>query len=797
VLIFHYALRPGRFLLWGNAESIDGFHSLFAAVDEQNTIYARMAGAAPVDFEFPAGAYAEKDEPGRRMESAGRDLPAALRMQRQADGILLAKYTPAGAVINDNLEIVQFRGHTSPYLQPGAGLASFNILKMAAEGLRGELRSTIHAARREDTAVRREGVCVPIDGAFRTLNLEVIPVKAATSSERCYLVLFEEAAAAPSSPAASAKPQGAAGEAEQLRQELDAVREYLQTSLEAQEVANEELKSVNEEILSSNEEMQSTNEELETAQEELQSANEELTTLNGELESRNDELSRINADLNNLLANVSIPVVMLGRDLRIRRFTPIAERIFNLLPADVGRPLTDIMPRIDVPDLHRQLLEVLETLASKELEVRDREGRWYIMRLRPYRVENTIDGVVLTFFDIDALKHSLREQLAREQAEAANRAKDDFLATLSHELRTPLNAILGWTTLLRSGKLDAEMAARGLSIIERNVKAQARLIEDLLDIPRMSAGKIKLDVCPLDLRGLVQLACDTARPGAEAKGVHLGCDVGPSPIQVAGDPGRLQQVVGNLLSNAIKFTPSGGRIEVRLESGAEQAVLIVRDTGQGIHPDFMPHLFERFRQADTSATRSHGGLGLGLAITRNLVEMHGGTIRAESPSVGQGTTFTVTLPLSRAPIDDGAASPASAEVDLRGVRVLVVEDEADMRNVLMMGLQESGAEVRTAGSTAEALAAIRSWRPNVLVSDIAMPGEDGYELLRRLRAFDAAHGVRTPVLAVTAYARKEDRQRAAEAGFDDYLTKPVESAPLCARVARLARAEEQCSPDGS
>ncbi len=371
------------------------------------------------------------------------------------------------------------------------------------------------------------------------------------------------------------------------------------------------------------------------------------------------------------------------------------------------------------------------------------------------------------------------------RAEEASRAKDEFLATVSHELRTPLASILGWTRLLRRGGLSAEKQSRALDTLERNARAQTRLVEDLLDVSRIVSGKTRLNLETADLERIVEAAVDSLRPGAETRGVKVHASV--VPCTLAGDPERLHQILWNLLSNAIKFTPRGGRVWVSLSVRDRMAVVSVRDTGQGIRPDFLPHVFERFRQADATATRAHGGLGLGLAIVRHLVELHGGTVSASSAGEGEGATFTVHFPLGLPLATPAQEAIVPSSVSLSGLRLLVVDDEPDMREMLASALEQHGAEVATAASGEEALRWLAENRADLLVSDIAMPGMDGCALVRELRRAGTGRVARMPAVAVSAFARPEDRRDALEAGFQDYLTKPVEPEVLVARIAALAR----------
>jgi PAS domain S-box-containing protein len=390
------------------------------------------------------------------------------------------------------------------------------------------------------------------------------------------------------------------------------------------------------------------------------------------------------------------------------------------------------------------------------------------------------------------------ERRARSEAEAANRAKDQFLATVSHELRTPLTAMLGWTRLLRSGKLDKLSFERALETVERNAKVQAQLIEDILDVSRIITGKLILDVRPVELVPIIEAAVDSVRPAAEAKGIklHIILDPGISPIQ--GDPNRLQQVVWNLVSNAIKFTPEGGNVDIRLKLLDSQALISVSDTGKGINPEFLPYVFDRFRQADSSAARMHGGLGLGLSIVRHLVELHGGTVSADSAGEGKGATFTIKIPLAitREQVEAETEKYFESELfsksgtdsilRLDGLRILIVDDEPDTLEMFTTMLMHTGAVVKTATSAAEAFDWLKQWRPDVLVSDIGMPQEDGYSLIKKVRALPADKGGRTPAIALTAYARTEDRMRALSYGFQMHIPKPPEPAELVVVIASLA-----------
>jgi signal transduction histidine kinase/ActR/RegA family two-component response regulator len=415
------------------------------------------------------------------------------------------------------------------------------------------------------------------------------------------------------------------------------------------------------------------------------------------------------------------------------------------------------------------------------------------------RLYREAQAAVIAREDALSLRDELlqREHAARQEAESANRAKDEFLATVSHELRTPLNAILGWAHMLRANRLDQATQSRALETIERNAKSQAQLIEDILDVSRIVTGKLRLDVRPVELAPVVEAAIDSVRPAADAKEIRIEAILDPRAGPVSGDANRLQQIVWNLVANAVKFTGKGGRVQVLLERVQSRVEIIVSDTGQGISEEFLPYVFERFRQADATSTRRYGGLGLGLAIVRHLAEMHGGVVTATSPGEGHGATFTVKLPVIAAHSDDlisdrvhpaaGGDIGSLSTPALDHVKVMVVDDEPDTREMLRVMVRQFGAEVKTCSSSAEALELLKEWKPDVIVSDIEMPDEDGYELIRKVRQEEAATGSRViPAVALTAYARVEDRLRALSAGYQMHLSKPAEPAELAIVIASLA-----------
>jgi two-component system CheB/CheR fusion protein len=1072
---FHYALKPHGFLFLGASESIGAFTDLFEPIDKKQKIYSKKGTTTPT-FHLPAKTErVERNLSGQPLgppvRMASHDEPphalgGELSAQREADRMTVNRFAPPAVLINAEMQILQFRGPTSAYLQPPTtGKATFDVLKMAREGLMLPLRSAINQAKKENKTVRRENVRVDQNGNTRAVNIEVVPLK--NLRERCYLILFEEAGRSEASVASqSGKSKGKTSRSkkdearryEDLERELAETRDYLQSIQEQHEAANEELQASNEEVQSANEELQSVNEELETSKEELESTNEELITVNEEMANRNAELNRLNSDLTNLQTSTKLAIVLLGRDLTIRRFSVQAEKQFNLLATDVGRRITNVRHNLVLPDLEEFIGEAISNVRESEREVLDTNGRWYSLRVRPYiSLDNKVDGAVIVLIDINALKrteseikeardyaeaiietireplivldeklrvqtanrafyeefqvspdetqnrllyelgnrqwdiprlrtllqeilpnnhqfhdfdvehefqhigrrtmllnarqvaadgkqaslillaiediterrrgeeaarrlaaivessdaaiiskdlngiitswnrgaeklfgytaeeaigHSVTmlipaerfdeepgilarirrgeriehyetirrrkdgtilevsltvspivdnqghvvgasklardiskrkqaeterelslasEQEAREQADQANRMKDEFLATISHELRTPLNAILGWSHMLMRGNLDENSTSRGLETIARNAAAQNQLISDLLDVSRIISGQLRCEKRAVDLIPVINAAADNLRLAADAKGLELRLLLDPSAGMVSGDAARLQQIVSNLLTNAVKFTTRSGRVEVQLKRQDTAVVITVTDTGEGIGPEFLPYIFDRFRQAEGTSSRQHGGLGLGLAIVRHLVELHGGSIRAASEGLGKGATFTATFPVIAVSGDlDHAISDRRKEsfdeeslLVLKGVRVLVVDDEPDARDLLMIALTHSSADVRAVRTVREALATLDEWKPNVLVSDIGMAGEDGYELIRRLRALVPEQGGTIPAIALTGYASENDAVRAHNAGFDLHIPKPVSPSELVAIVASLAAKARQ------
>ncbi|HWN42876.1 MAG TPA: chemotaxis protein CheB [Thermoanaerobaculia bacterium] len=913
VPLMHYALKPAGILVLGSSETIGSFRDLFEVADARHRSYTKKPSTRRIVLEQPSGSRRDREAPGR-----GRSQPGgtANDAQKEADRILLARYVPPGVVVNADLEILQFRGDTGPFLTPAPGKASLSLLRMAREGLAVTLRAAIGKARKQKAPVREEGLLIKSHEGIRAVILEVIPLKG--SSADAFLILFEEPAPPPSTPLPRRKPRakGAAAdggvqddqdEIARLAQELAATREYLQSVIEQQETVNEELQSANEEAQSANEELQSINEELETSKEEIQSSNEELVTVNDELQNRNSELNLLNNDLFNVLSSVQMAIVLIDQKLRVRRFTPMAEKLFNLVPTDIGRPISDFKLNFSVPDLEPLLTEVIDTASTREREVQDRQGLWYSLRIQPYQtLDNKMDGAVIMLVDIETLRRAReyaesivatvsesllvldadlcvqtasqsfyqtfkespettehrflyelgqgqwdipelrllleevqlhgnvaegyeveqefehigrktmllnarrffkesgrkalvllainditrRKELERalhqrvEELAAADRSKNEFLALLAHELRNPLAPLRNAAKVLETAGADAAVVEQARNMMNRQIQNMGRLIEDLLDVSRITRREVRLRRERVELAAFLRHSAEISQPLMEARGQELSISLPDEPVYLDADPTRLDQIFGNLLNNASKFTPHGGHCWVTAElvtNGREtpgQVVVRVRDDGSGMAAETLPRVFELFMQADRSYDRTGGGLGIGLTLVRHLVELHGGSVEAHSRGLEQGSELVVRLPIlaptnrdseRRGVPTDAALSPAAASP---GRRVLVVDDNVDSADSLALLLRLKGHEVEVAYDGHGALKTAGSFHPEVVMLDIGLPGLDGYQVASRLRR--RRRTATALLLALTGYGREEDQVRSLEAGFDHHLTKPVD-----------------------
>jgi len=1054
---FHYALKPGGFLFLGASESVAGFTELFEPLDRKYKIYSRKAAPTPA-FHMPTSQdRGEWTSTGRRVSALSLGQPQLTdgfggeqSAQREADRITLNQFAPPGVLVNAGLQVLQFRGSTGAFLEPPVGKASFDVLKMAREGLMLPLHAAISEAKKENKFTRRENVRIVQDGVTRAVHLEIIPLK--NLSEICFLILFHDA----DQPGRAAQhhqqvrqPLSKEGEARRitkLETDLSETREYLQAREEQHEAANEELQAASEEIQSANEELQSVNEELETSKEELESANEELTTVNDEMSHRNIELQVLNDDLVNFQNSTRLVVLLLGRDLTIRRFSPQAEKQLGLLAADVGRRISHVRHNLvhaddaSTPlDMEALCVEVMSSESEREREVLDQAGCWYSLRARPYTTsDKDVDGAVLLLLEIDELKQSERAVAdARDYAEnivdamrdplvvldrdlrvesanhafyrmfqvelaetigkfiydlgdhqwdiprlrelleevlpqttsieefqvehefrqlghrtmllnarrildpqrktqrillaieditertqlkeklqasetlyhqlfetardgvlildadtgriqeanpfmaelsgysrteyigkelweiglfrdkAANdtafrelllkgdlrydhlplsskgatpievefvsniyhlehrrvvqcnirdisarsrlenqqrqqavelsdmhRRKDEFLAMLSHELRSPLAPIANAVQLLglqRTGENRIQQQARG--IIERQMKQLQHLVDDLLEMSRLTSGTVQLRRERVAIAGILENAVETVRPLIEQRRQELTVSLPTEPIWLHADAARLEQVAVNLLSNAAKYTAEGGHVWLTVKEESHECIIRVRDTGVGIASTLLPNIFDLFTQAERSQDRSDGGLGIGLALVQRLTELHEGTVEVTSV-VGDGSEFVIRLPLT--PTD--APLPASPDTEsdqptTRPLNVLVVDDNVDTVLSFTMLLKASGHHVRAAHDGPTAVQMALDDRPDVVLLDIGLPGLNGYEVAKRIRQQPDYENV--VLIALTGYGQDSDRQSSLQAGFDHHLVKPARMTQLQQILAKV------------
>jgi two-component system CheB/CheR fusion protein len=920
--ILHYSLQPSGVLWLGSSETIGSYRDLFDIDDAKNKIYVKQPGPQRRIVRIPHQVTVprmQRPDPPHELALAAADP------QREADRILLQRYAPAGVVVSAELDILQFRGDTSLFLSPAPGKASLNLLKMLREGLLVGVRGAVHKARRENAVVHQDSLRVKTDSGYRKVSVNVIPMSG--SAQDGYLLITFEAAngartqarSEPSVADAAEEREAGSTEMARLRQELDSTRDYLQSLIEQQEAANEELQSANEEVQSANEELQSINEELETSKEEIQSSNEELATVNDELQNRNLELSQSNNDLINLLTSVQMAIVMLGRDLRIRRFTPAAEKILNLIPTDVGRPIGDIKLGLTVMDLEDTVTDVVDSVSVHEELVQDKHGRWYALRVHPYKtLENKIDGAVLLLVDVDQLKRTqfalrdsesrfaqladsapvliwvggpdgrrqvntaylnfvgvpeaelqrydwsvfihpndreqtlelYRERIAarqpfeaqfrfrradgvyrwmkavcvprfepngnllgyigckfdvtdlkeaEENLREADRGKNNFLAVLAHELRTPLAAVRNAVQVIGHEHGTAVMTARAKSVIERQTVQMVRMVDDLLDLSRLTRGTFQLRTRSIDLVETVRQAIDVTAHERESKAQELEVVAPSEPLRLQADGERLQQVFANLLSNSVRYTHRGGHVRVsiaveRAAAGAHgeprggTATVRVRDDGIGIDAGMLPHVFDLFSQVNRGASMG-SGLGIGLNLAKRLVELHGGTITVSSDGKDLGTEVAVRLPL-----DDAAtlASPTEThaprkheQLPQQTLRALVVDDSPDAADMLVNLLQLAHQDVRCANNGEIALQLAREFRPHLVLLDIGMPGLDGREVARRMRADPDLRG--SFLVAVTGFSPADTALDLGAEGFDERITKPLENEVLLTLVERAMR----------
>src|SRR3569623_914380 len=906
---FHFALRPGGFLFLGNSETADSAVTLFTPVDKKNRIYRANAVSLPGRTvpHYPLGSpQRSKWAPKATAASDKRKVSFTELHQR-----LLQQYAPPSVLINRELEIVHLSERAGRFLNFVGGEPSHKLLAVVNPELRLELRTALFEAMQTNKSVEARRVHLPRDGRTFYVNMIVRPVQEEADQAlpgNLILVLFDEVEETMSAEGKTPRDGCHDPMVLQLENELQHTKERLQATIEQYETSTEELKVSNEELQAINEELRSTTEELETSKEELQSINEELITVNQELNVMVDETGESNNDLQNLIASTDIATIFVDRQLRIKRFTPQATRVFNIIESDLGRSLLVITHRLDYAGLTDDANQAFETLRPIEHEVAGNNGRWYLARVLPYRtLQDRVEGAVLTFIDItsrrqaeervregeerirlvvestndyaimtlddngvitswnkggerifgwtereavgqsvamlfvrDDLPHAPTEEMrkartegraederwhirkdgttfycsgvmtvlnnggvrsyakiARDasglkraeiereallkheklmsaEAQVASELKDEFLAIMSHELKNPLNLIhVNAELLARLPETNSAPAVLRVSdIIKRAVVSQAQIIDDLLDLSRLRTGKLVLNCVSVALHDMMKIAVEVLRSDAEGRQIDGVFEAPPGDVLVFADPVRVEQMIWNLFSNALKFTPAGGCITVFITTDETDAILEVAETGIGIEQSFLHHIFDMFRQADARTSRQHGGLGIGLALVRHLVDLHGGRVEVSSPGVGNGTTFQLRLPLHhKAQPQTTAARSNRQRAGMAGVRILVVDDDRQTMESLGTLMQLEHAQVTTAASAGEALGAVETQEFDLIFSDIAMPVTDGYHLLKKLRALPQTASV--PVIAITGFSRPRDVRRILDSGFAGYICKPI------------------------
>lgn len=906
--MFRFALKPGGYLFLGTSESTDAATNLFTVVDKKNRIFkvnphAHAIRHLPLPVESPLYRAPEVRPKEPRREST---LPSIAELHRQ----YLDQVISPSVLLDSRHNVLHLSDKVGRFLQHGGGAPSVNLLANVQSELRAELRTALFQVSQSGGSVQTRPVAIQRGDTQVLVEMSVRFFGEPGSESGLTLVMFNEVGPSPPQALGDETHPAEKTRIHQLETEIRQLKEQLQGTIEQAEHSTEDLRASNEELQAINEELRSASEELETSKEELQSINEELTTVNFELKVKVDETSKINDDLQNLIASSDIATIFIDRGLRIKRYTPQAASIFNLIASDVHRSLLDITHRLDYESLANDVAEVFKSLNMVERQVSSSDGKHYLGRIRPYRtIDDRIDGAVLTFVDVTELRraeeklrvgeerlriaaettkdyailtvdedgvittwnlgaqrifgyeekevigqnfsllftpedraagapqdelHHAREdgtalderwhlrkdgstffcsgvvnrmdgkaggfaKIARDMTESkaqeasreeqlaweqqANELKDQFLAVMSHELKHPLNLIQVNTELLISQPEVRVLPAvvRAGDTIRQAVASQTKIIDDLLDLSRVRTGKLTLTPTRVELNEVATLISAAAQDAAQKKGLRLTYECNSDEIIALCDRVRTEQIFWNLINNAIKFTPTGGSIALSLEREENLARFTVSDTGQGIAPEFLPQVFGLFKQGAHQPSSQNAGLGVGLTLVRDLAVAQGGKVLAESPGLGQGSSFTVWLPLATSMTPPEKASPVKA--NLTGLWILAVDDMLDSLEPFADLLRLEGAHVDIASSGQQALDLLRSKPYDVLISDIGMAGMDGYELIREIRKLPELS--RLQAIALSGFGRQVDVSRALRSGFNAHLAKPASVAHICQTIAQL------------
>jgi two-component system CheB/CheR fusion protein len=916
--MFHFALKPNGYLLLGSSESADTLSEFFVPVDKKSRLYR----AKPV-ARFARTAIPMVVATAQRMVTTGTTQPQKGGFSYSSvHQRLLAEYAPPSALVDRESNIVHLSEGTHQFLRHSAGEPSRNLITLVEPELRLEVRTALFQAVQSGKSVETRRINMQRAGRNFYVNITARPVFDVNTGSDFVLVLFHKVELTTEEQVVNADGAEQDAVLSGLEEELHRTKAQLQDTIEHSETSTEELKASNEELQAINEELRSATEELETSKEELQSVNEELITVNFELKNKVEEAGKVNDDLQNLITSTDIATIFVDRNKRIKRYTPHAAKLFNLIPGDVGRPLHDITHHLNYPELATDATASFETLRSVEREISSDDGRWFISRILPYRtLQDRIDGAVLTFIDITGrrkaeeqmrsneermrlvaastkdyaimtmdcdgiitsfnsgaqrifgyieaeiigqpysiiftpedraaaepesekrraridgraederwhlrkdgsrffcsgvmtpladgeffgyakigrdltgrVEHEKQrtEQLATErnqraEAQSANALKDEFLAIMSHELKHPLNLIhLNADLICRlTDARNDPLLSKAAESIRASTLGQAKIINDLLDLSRLKTGKMDVNRQRIDLKVMTRTIVEVVRADPAAANLRIEYREAEQPLWLYADQTRIEQVIWNLLNNAIKFTPSGGTIDISLAVDGQQARLEVHDNGQGIAAEFLPTIFNMFGQGTPSIVRGTKGLGIGLAMVQQIVQLHHGRVIADSGGAGQGACFTVWLPLDSRLEDRASAATAETSGSLNDVRVLLVDDSEDVMDAFSQLLQFIGASVRATTSPHEALRLLDVESFDLLISDIGMPQMDGLTLIKAVR--EKEQGSALPAIAVTGFGRKDDIERALAAGFNSHVNKPVEIETLERIASRLLK----------